>query len=288
MMPDSRLRHAERIERVLAHIEQADSEAGLSVEALAAVAALSPYHFHRVYRLMTGETPGDTIRRVRLARTVPELQNADQSITRAAGGAGYGSSQSYARAFRAATGGSASDVRAGRVDLIDQLLRPAHKGGGEAVPLAVEIVSTAPLRLLAIRNIGAYAELNQAYERLFASVFSQHPMDALRGIYGVWHEDPRFTDPAGLHFDCAIAVGDIEAPDGIELIALAGGDHARLRHVGDYDSLHDSIDRLYAAVLDGGLGRFADRPLHVEYVDDPDSRPAAELRSDIYLPIERA
>jgi len=287
MMPDNRLRHAERIERVLAQIEASDGEAGtLSLEALASTAALSPFHFHRVYRLMTGETLAETLRRVRLARTLPELEAEGQSITRAAAGAGYGSSQAFARAFRAATGGSASELRAGRTELIDRLLKPAPGGDGD-VALEVEIVSTDPLRLLAIRNVGAYAELNLAYERLFEAVFSRNPMDALQGIYGVWHEDPRFTKPDALSFDCAIAVGDIVPPDGIDCLELAAGRHARLRHVGDYDSLHESIDRLYAIVIDQGLGGFADRPLFVNYVDDPSGRDAAELRSDIYLPLDQ-
>jgi len=245
---------------------------------------LSPFHFHRVYRLMTGETLAETLRRVRLARTLPELQSEGQSITRAAGGSGYGTPQAYARAFRAATGGSASELRAGRTELIDRLLKPAP--GGAA--LEVEIVSTSPLRLLAIRNVGAYAELNLTYERLFGTVFSKHPMDALQGIYGVWHEDPRFTEPDDLSFDCAVAVGEIAAPEGIDCIELVAGCHARSRHIGDYQSLHESIDRLYAAVIDRGLGVFADRPLFVNYVDDPDSHPAAELRSDIYLPLDPA
>jgi len=288
MMPDSRRRHAERIERVLAQIEASEGEeAALSLEALASTAALSPFHFHRVYRLMTGETLAETLRRVRLARTLPELQSEGQTITRAAGGSGYGTPQAFARAFRAATGGSASELRAGRTDLIDRLLKPVRGDDGGA-PLDVEIVSTKPLRLLAIRNIGAYAELNLTYERLFGTIFSQHPMDALEGIYGVWHEDPRFTEPDVLSFDCAIAVGDIAAPDGIDCLELAAGRHARLRHIGDYQTLHESIDRLYAVVIDRGLGVFADRPLYVNYVDDPDSRPAAQLRSDIYLPLDPA
>ena len=283
MMPDNRVRHAERIERVLAHIEAAD-EGELSLDRLASIACLSPFHFHRVFRLMTGETLADTVRRVRLARSLPDLANPDETVTRAAAGAGYGSSQSYARAFKAATGGSASELRAGRSELMARLLRPAPEQSAQS-PMAVEIVSTDPLRLLAIRNIGAYSELNEIYERLFERVFTHHPMEALAGIYGIWHEDPRFTEATALHFDCAIAVGDLAPPDGIEVLALAGGRHARLRHVGSYQTLHDSIDRLYAAILSREADEIGDQPLFVHYVDDPESRPEAEWRSDIYLPL---
>ncbi|BDW99361.1 AraC family transcriptional regulator [Maricaulis maris] len=287
MMPESRARHAERIDRVLAHIECADEESDLTLERLCAVAAMSPYHFHRIFRLMTGETLAETVRRVRLARSLPDLADKTIPITVAAGTSGYATSQTYGRALRATTGGTASDIRAGKPGLIDALLSPAalDPAGLSASPLSIEIVSTAPLRLLAIRNIGAYSELNTVYERLFDSVFSQHPMDALVGIYGIWHEDPRFADPAGLHFDCAISVGDLPAVDGVEVIAIPAGRHARLRHVGDYDSLHVSIDRLYAAAIEQGAGELADRPLRVHYIDDPETCPPAQWRSDIYLPL---
>ncbi len=284
MIPDNRVRHAERIERVLSHIERAADDAELSLDRLSSIACLSPFHFHRVFRVMTGETLAETVRRVRLARSLPGLANPDETVTRAAAGAGYGSSQAYARAFRAATGGSASELRAGRTDLMARLLRPDPDQAAKT-PLAIEIVSTDPLRLLAIRNIGAYAELDQTYERLFDRVFARHSMEALAGIYGIWHEDPRFTEASALHFDCAIAVGDLPPPDEVEVLALAGGRHARLRHVGAYDRLHDSIDRLYAAVLDSGAEEIGDRPLFVHYVDDPNSRPETEWRSDIYLPL---
>ena len=280
MKPDNRARYADRIDRVLAHIEAAAEPEALDLDSLAGIAALSPFHFHRVFRLMTGETPAETLRRVRLALALPELAGDGASITRAAGASGYASSQSYARAVRAATGGTASQLRRDPA-LMQSLLKPVTPDG-TAMP--VEIVSTDPLRLLAIRNVGAYEELNQTYEALFGEVFQTAPMEALRGIWGVWHQDPRFAAPDTLEFDCAIDVGDLPAPAGIDILDVAGGRHARLRHVGDYDSLHDNIDRLYACMIEAGE-ELGDRPLVVNYVDDPESRPPEDWRSDIYLPL---
>ncbi|GLK53383.1 AraC family transcriptional regulator [Maricaulis virginensis] len=284
MRADNRAGYADRIDRVVAHIEAADEEALLDLDTLAGVAALSPFHFHRIYRIMTGETPAETVRRIRLVRTAPALQDDRLTVTQAAAASGYATSQSFARAIKAATGATASEIRAGGGSLLERLLQP--QGADAATPMRVEIVSTDPLRLLAIRNIGAYAELNRTYERLFATVFSQLPMESLRGIWGVWHEDPRFCDPADLHFDCAIEIGeDFPAQGEVELLDIAGGRHARLRHVGSYTTLHDTIDRLYAFVMADDTHLIADRPLIVNYVDDPESRPEAEWRSDIYLPL---
>jgi AraC family transcriptional regulator len=282
MKSDNRARYADRIDRVLSHLETCDPERLPDLAELAGIAALSPFHFHRIYRIMTGETPADTLRRVRLAHTVPALQDEAVSVTQAAGASGYASSQSFARALKSATGSTSTQLRRDQ-GLLDQLLKP---GRPEHTPMPVEIVSTQPLRLMAIRNVGAYAELNLTYERLFGTVFSHIGMEELRGIWGVWHQDPRFVDASELVFDCAIDVGDAFAPDGeISVLDVAGGRCARLRHVGGYDSLHASIDHLYAHIIDRGEA-VADRPVHVNYVDDPESRPEPEWRSDIYLPLE--
>jgi AraC family transcriptional regulator len=52
---------------VIDHIH-ANPAGDLSLDALADVAALSRFHFHRVFHAMTGETAADAVRRVRMHR----------------------------------------------------------------------------------------------------------------------------------------------------------------------------------------------------------------------------
>lgn len=286
MKPSQRQLYAERIERVVAHVENLDSDApNPTLAELAGIAALSEFHFHRVFRLMTGETPGEALRRIRLARALPALAAAG-TVTQASGASGYATSQGFARALRRQTGASATEARtdAGMLDSLAARLRaPATDGS----PLSVEVVSVEPFRLLAIRNIGDYAELNAGYTRLFDLVLRQMPPEALHGIYGVPYDDPRFTPPEDCRFDCALAVGEAGQPEGElrEFHLGGGGGHARLRHLGSYDDLPASIDLLYAAALvelDRPLG---DTPAFVHYLDDPEEVAEADLRSDIYLPL---
>ena len=51
--------YARRLQRVIEHI-WTRLDAPLDLEALAQVACLSPYHFHRIYRAMIGETVAET------------------------------------------------------------------------------------------------------------------------------------------------------------------------------------------------------------------------------------
>ncbi|CAL4868135.1 hypothetical protein MMA231_02409 [Asticcacaulis sp. MM231] len=284
MKPSQRPLYAQKIDRVLRHLEAADLSEIPNNEALAAVAAMSAYHFQRIYRLMTGETLGDTIKRIRLARALPELV-AQASVSEATGAAGYATSQALARALKAATGHTASDIRCNaeaQARLEETLRRPTFTDTPPPTP--VEIVTAEPLRLMAVRNVGAYAELNAAYNHLFEIVFSKWAMAALQGLYGLPSDDPRFVADADCVFEAAIAIDDPTPLEDIHVLEIAGGYYARQRHQGNFDHIYPAIDALYEAVIDAGH-QIADRPLYLHYLDDPEEVAEADQRADIYLPL---
>ena len=69
--------YEKRLNRVIDHIH--DNPAGdLSLDNLADVAALSRFHFHRVFAAMTGETAAQTVRRMRLHRAAVAVEEIFQ------------------------------------------------------------------------------------------------------------------------------------------------------------------------------------------------------------------
>ena len=283
MKASTRIDYAARIERVVDRIAQIDGDEGIpSAELLAGIAALSPFHFHRIFRVMTGETVGGMIRRVRLSRSIPALGDGAR-VTDASGAAGYATSQAYARAIRAVAGTSASEARASDDTLTAVAARLALASGVAAAPLAIEIVSAAPLRLHVLRNVGAYAELNTGYERLFERVFATPPMTALCGVHGLFDDDPQSVASDRFRFTCGVEIADAVVSS-LPSVEVAAGGFLRARHVGDYETLLDAIDGVTATAVAAGL-EFDDRPVRVHYIDTPDDAPPERLRSDIYLPL---
>src|SRR4029079_6094637 len=86
------------------------------LETLARVAYLSPYHFHRIYRGLLGETVNDTVRRLRLQRAAIELLDRDRSLERTGRRAGYASQAAFTRAFHAEYGDPPARYRGVRRD----------------------------------------------------------------------------------------------------------------------------------------------------------------------------
>lgn len=101
-----------RINRVMDHIER-HLDRPLPLDELARVACFSPFHFHRIFSAMTGESLGAFVQRLRLEKAASQiLYNRQKPITDVALDCGFSSSAVFARSFRAHFGVSASQWRA--------------------------------------------------------------------------------------------------------------------------------------------------------------------------------
>ena len=78
--PSAASRHIAAVERACALLR--DSDAAPSLDVLAAAAGISRYHFHRVFKQVTGATPRDYARTHRLGRLAARL-DAGEKVTAA-------------------------------------------------------------------------------------------------------------------------------------------------------------------------------------------------------------
>ncbi|MEA3511361.1 MAG: GyrI-like domain-containing protein [Actinomycetota bacterium] len=105
--------YVERVNAVIDYIEQHLADE-LSLGKLADVAHFSPYHFHRVFSVLVGETLNRFITRIRIERAATQLvQYPKKPVTEIAVGCGIVNPSSFARAFRDAFEMSATEWRDG-------------------------------------------------------------------------------------------------------------------------------------------------------------------------------
>ncbi len=82
-----------------------------SLEALAAVAGLSPFHFSRVFKQSTGFTPSAYFIRLRMAEARRLLRETDKAIIEIGLDVGYSSPSHFAQVFRKEVGVTPSEYR---------------------------------------------------------------------------------------------------------------------------------------------------------------------------------
>jgi AraC family transcriptional regulator len=90
---------------------RSDSDADVSLAALAADAGLSRFHFCRAFKESTGLSPHAWLRQHRLEQAMNMLRDRDTSIVSVAAELGYASQTAFAAAFRRLTGEAPSDWR---------------------------------------------------------------------------------------------------------------------------------------------------------------------------------
>lgn len=253
-----------------------------SLDELSAAAGLSKFHFHRIYRLVTGETCGQTQTRLRMARGAGALRSAGATVTDAALDAGFSSSQAFAKALKKHLNRTPSQLRRepDRLALVvDRLVRI----DAPVRPLSVEIVSFDPFEIVAIRTRGLYPDVADTFGRLYEGLGGPGQILA---IIGVAHGDLEAGAETGLVFDCGFRTNRTNAPvPDAQTVTIEGGTYLRARHVGAYSRLSETVDPLYRLVLANPEAQFADRPCVFHYVDDPAEVDEAALRTDVHVPV---
>jgi AraC family transcriptional regulator len=262
-----------RIERAL-ELLAGRLDAPPTLAEVAAAARVSPFHFHRIWRAMTGETLHATTERLRIAMAQQRLAEEGASVTQVAMTGGYGTSQSFARAFRRATGLSPTQFLAGG--------SRASLSAKPDVPLRIEL--RPDCTLVALRQEGgAYRELNALFWQLWTWAETAGRLEDLTGIYGIPLDDPESVGVEALRYDACLAIPDPGAPPPpFRTITLPAGSYAVTRHLGSYDGLEAANQRLVHQLLASGREP-ADLPLFHHFLDDPEAVAEADLRTDILL-----
>lgn len=138
-------------------------DGNLDVNALADVACMSNYHFHRIYREFAGETINVTVKRMRLLKAAAYLVRSDLTQQQIAKQVGYGSVEAFSRAFSKHYGETPAQYKAARASKQVTVLYPKSNKDYTTM-YQVEEHTTPALSLIAINHQGDYMKIVQAFE----------------------------------------------------------------------------------------------------------------------------
>ena len=105
-----RLDYQNRINRVFDFIEE-NLESDLSLSKVAENALYSPFHFHRVFKYITGETLNDYVSRQRIEKSALDLLHKSITVSELAHKFGFSDNSSFSRAFKKYFGVSPTEFK---------------------------------------------------------------------------------------------------------------------------------------------------------------------------------
>jgi AraC family transcriptional regulator len=282
MTKDNKNSYCARIGRVVDYLHD-HLEDELDLDTLADVAAMSRWHWHRVYTAMQGETVVATVRRLRLSRAADRLANSDADLDDIARRSGYTTSEAFGRAFKQSYGMTPGAYREGG----SHALFKAASRASDASGFPVEIVIVPAERCVAVPHKGSYMQISRAFERLFATAGPTGLVNRQSRMIGVYYDDPAAVEETALRSAACLPIDAGRAlPGGFETIETRGGAYAKLLYTGPYADMRDAYRWLMGVWLPASGHEAADGPMLEEYLNSPADTAPPELRTDIFLPIE--
>jgi AraC family transcriptional regulator len=199
------------------------------------VAHFSPFHFHRIFRVLTGETLNNYVKRIRLQRAGSMLLgDPDRSVSEVSALCGFNSTAVFCRAFKSHYGLSTGDFRNHHLDQDRKNGQPERNNGqspgGSTMYFSddflilnrnsnmeknIAVKEMPAMDLIYCRHTGPFDQIGGAYEKLFKWA---GPRGLLRfpdtKTLTVYHDDPKVVDIEKLRQSACITVDEDARPEG--------------------------------------------------------------------------
>ena len=274
--------YIQRINKVVAYINNHLDET-LELKTLANEAALSDFHFHRIFKVLKGEAIGGYITRLRLEATARLLRYTALTIEEIAFNIGYETPASLSKAFKKQYGISPTEYRTNKDTYImkKEIINP------DLALKAPKIVTLEPKNLIYVALTGAYGSLDygKAYEQLWAVIKAQKLFT--KGIESICisYDDPKITEGSLQRSDVCLAIHKPATPqEEVSCKTLAGGKYAVFFYQGCYENLSQVYDTAVRWVIDHQY-TLREEPFFEKYLNDARRTPKEKLKTEIYIPI---
>ena len=274
--------YVQRINKVVAYINNHLDET-LDLKTLANEAALSDFHFHRIFKALKGEAIGGYITRLRLEATARLLRYTALTIEEIAFNIGYETPASLSKAFKKQYGISPTEYRTNKDTYImkKEIINP------DLALKTPKIVTLEPKNLIYVALTGAYGSLDygKAYEQLWAVIKAQKLFT--KGIESICisYDDPKITEGSLQRSDVCLAIDKSATPqDEVSCKTLAGGKYAVFFYQGSYENLSQVYDTAVRWVIDHEY-TLREEPFFEKYLNDARRTPKEKLKTEIYIPI---
>lgn len=306
----SRKEYINRIIRVMEYIDEHTDEA-IHLSQMACAASFSPFHFHRIFTWMTGETPNNYVSRIRLEKVARLLQNeVNKPISVIAFECGYENLSSFSRAFKKHFHRSAKEFRQEAKGIFSKDGIRYSKNGHAVSKIGknkqhiddqfcsvelkqlifmetkIEIRQMPALHLICYRRTGAFEQIGQAYAELFKWASPRGLLHAHTKAVSLYHDDPSVTDIEKMRNDaCLVVEKSIQVEGNIRKHQTLEGKYAVGYFEIGLEDFEKAWNSMYAWLSESGYQPKEASPYEI-YHNDHEQHPQKKFILEICIPVK--
>lgn len=306
----NRHEYESRMHRVLTYIDEHLDEA-IDLPKLATVAHFSPFHFHRLFAALLGETLGDYVRRRRVEVAAMRLVVQPRTrILNIALSVGFGSAEAFTRAFKSRFGHSPTAWRAQQllarransnlsqanskqsqvlpIDFTEHAVSGKHIVKSMENNMKVSLINRAPAHVAYFRHLGAYgAPIARFWQEVYVPWAVMNKLGPDHARYGIGYDDPSITAPEQCRYDaCAEVAADFFAAGRAMKKIIPGGLYAVFQFEGNVEQVGQAWEKLLKDWLPASGYQLDARPCFEYYPKGANANcKLGEFRCDICVPV---
>lgn len=289
MRTDTKNSYLESINKAIAFIES-NSTTDIQLKDIAKQANLSQYHFHRVFKSLTGDTTKDFLTRLRLEKAALKLKHSQNDIGQITFDCGYQNHETFTRAFKDYFGLTPMEYR----NSIEKLTTNKQKEYGKAnidlntLNVQGPIIKTIPdLHLAYIRHTGSYDKVGGSFQQLMFWTATHLVLKLKPVTIGIVHDNPDLKAEQHIRFDACVLLSKEIKPSGeIGYKKIEGGKFAVFTYKGAYEGFYPVYDYIYNVCLFDNKFDLADKPALEWYIKSPPFNKPENFVTDFYVPIK--
>lgn len=291
-----------RINRVFEYIDN-NLDADLSLAIISDIACFSPFHFHRVFKAITGETLNEYITRRRIEKAALELLHKTVAVSEVGLKYGFADNSSFTRAFRKFYGVSPTTFIKQNPNRFSKI-RQLNSKNGQTYPdndqyicalnnlknwiqmnAKIEIREIQQMELVCVPAIG-HNNIAAAYEKLMRWAAPLGLLNANTKMLTVYHDSFKVTEADKVRAEaCMVLNQSVKATGEVKLNTIARGKCI----VGSFEIVLDDFEKAWTGLFvwmnENGYKK-ADRNLFELYHNNFNDHPEKKAIVDFYVPVE--
>ena len=258
-----------------------------SLNQLSQIANISPFHFHRIFKALSGETIGEYIVRLKLGAACKLLKHTKNNISQIAYDVGFETPAGLSKAFKKRYNISPTKFRIS--NSIYETLPPINK---EYLDIHEPVILDLKEQIVAYsRYIGSYQNIDYAdsFNKL-EEFFTENNLwcDNCYQI-GICYDDPDITAEQLCRYDICLSTNKPFTPnDSIGKIVIPVGKFAVFTHCGSLSDIEKTYNTIYGKWLLNSPYEVRDSLTYDKFIDNIPDVTNRHIKTEIYIPIHLA